>query len=102
MKYIDFSDGNHYLYFELYFKNKEKDTLFGVFNFQPMKIKEDIVKKLIEDAELENDLTIEEFYYEFIERVLKGIDLYVNSSHKREDYFQHYYEEGTFKNILMN
>lgn len=57
---------------------------------------------MVETSGIETDLTVEEFYYEFVERVFKGIDFYVNSSNKREEYFRHYYDEGTFKNILQN
>lgn len=35
-----------------------------------------------------------------ITRIYKGIEVYVNSTIKRLEYWQHYHDEGTFSNII--
>lgn len=39
-------------------------------------------------------------YYELIKLIFKGIDTYLNSSVSRFDYFTHFYENGTFENLI--
>lgn len=97
MFYRDYSDGANILFIELIWKN---DVVFGVFNFVPERVNEDFVKKIIEESGVDLEETIEEFYGELVAKVFKGVDYYANTSLKRLEYFFHYKEEGTFKDLI--
>ena len=97
MFYKDYSDGVNILFIELKFGDK---VVFGVFNFLPEHVNEDFVKEIIEKSGLDLEETIEEFYEEFLCKIFKGLDYYANTSLKRLNYYLHYVEEGTFKNLI--
>ena len=53
-----------------------------------------------EEAEDEEKQNLDEFYYDFMDRIFQGLDYYVNSTIKRHDYYIHYYETGIFNDVI--
>lgn len=98
LTYRDYSDGTNLLFIELLSEDNQK--VFSVVNYIPNTTPESLIKTLKEESGIKCDETLEEFYYEILQRIYKGLDIYLNSTIKRSDYFQHYYENGVFKNLI--
>ena len=80
--------------------SEDNQKIFSVINYIPNTIPESLIKTLKEESGIKCDETLEEFYYEILHRVYKGLDIYLNSTIKRSDYFTHYYKEGVFQNLI--